>query len=85
MIGKRYIETVLFLMLASCGFGAVPLSVEVIEVKKIWDKAPHNAFTDLIRWNDRFCCVFREGRGHACTDGKTRVLKSNNAETWKPE
>ena len=36
--------------------------MEVITVRKIWDKAPHNAFTDLVRFQDRWFCVFREGK-----------------------
>ena len=76
---------VISLLLTCCLSGAladVPVTAELIEVRKIWDKAPHNAFTDLIRWNDRFYCVFREGRGHACTDGKIRVLGSNDVDVW---
>jgi len=80
----------LFLIGASFGFGAVPVTVEVIEVNKIWDKAPHSAFTDLVRWrdpasretNDRFYCAFREGRGHVSTDGKIRILESKDANRW---
>lgn len=30
----------------------------------IWDRAPHNAFTDLIRFEERFYCTFREASGH---------------------
>jgi hypothetical protein len=48
----------------------------LIEVKKISDRAPHSAFTDLIRWKDSFVCAFREGRGHVSADGKIRVLHS---------
>jgi len=73
---------VLFLIGASFSFGALPVTVEVVEVSKIWDKAPHNAFTDLVRWNDRFYCVFREGRGHVSTDGKIRILESKDANLW---
>ena len=79
--------SVIALLLICCVSGAladVPITVEVIEVRKIWDKAPHNAFTDLLRWNDRFYCAFREGRGHACTDGKIRVLESKDADVWEP-
>jgi hypothetical protein len=74
---------VLFLIGATYAFGAVPITVELVEVKKIWDEAPHNAFTDLVRWNERFYCAFREGRGHVSTDGKIRVLKSKNANLWE--
>ena len=81
---KQYVLTALFLIGASCGFGAVPVTVEVevevVEVNKIWDKAPHNAFTDLVRWNDGFYCAFREGRGHVSTNGKIRILESKEAK-----
>ena len=43
-------------------------------VRKIWDAAPHNAFTDLIRFRDRWFCVFREGQGHVSPDGALQVL-----------
>ena len=69
---------------ASSAFGAVPITVEVIEFKKIWDKAPHSAFTDLARWNERFYCAFREGRGHVSTDGKIRILQSQDGSAWEP-
>jgi hypothetical protein len=82
MIRKRYIVVVLCLIVVSCGFGAVPVTVDVVEVNKIWDKAPHNAFTDLVRWNDAFYCAFREGRGHVSSDGRIRILESKDADTW---
>jgi len=59
-----------------------PLKVELLGVKKISDQAPHSAFTDLIRWQDRFHCAFREGRGHVSTDGRIRILRSPDAEAW---
>ncbi len=33
----------------------------LVEVRKIWDQGPHNAFTDLVRFKNRWFCVFREG------------------------
>ena len=80
---KNCAAAALFLIAASCGFGAVPVSVEVVEVNRIWDKAPHNAFTDLVRWDGRFWCAFREGRGHVSTDGKIRLLESKDANRWE--
>lgn len=56
--------------------------LELIEARKIWDQAPHNAFTDLIRFNDQWFCVFREGQGHVSPDGAIRVLTSEDGETW---
>lgn len=55
----------------------------LVSVKKIWDKAPHNAFTDLIRFHDEWFCVFREGKDHISPDGKLRVLVSPDGETWR--
>jgi hypothetical protein len=56
----------------------------ILEVKKIWDRAPHNAFTDLIRHNKQWYCAFREGDGHVSDDGKLRVIRSSDGETWQP-
>jgi len=82
MTWKRYFVTALVLIGASYSLAAVPVTVEVVEVSKIWDKAPHNAFTDLARWHDAFYCAFREGRGHVSTDGKIRILESKDADNW---
>lgn len=49
----------------------------LLSVKKIWDKAPHNAFTGLTYFKGAFYCAFREGDAHAMgTNGKIRVIKS---------
>lgn len=55
----------------------------VVEVRKIWDQAPHNAFTDLVRFEDRWFCVFREGKAHVSADGALRVLSSTNGTVWE--
>lgn len=60
--------------------GAEP---KLISVEKIWDQGKHNAFTDLIRWRDKWYCTFREADGHVGGDGKLRVLESRDAETWE--
>ena len=54
-----------------------------LEARKIWDQAPHNAFTDLARWRDGWWCVFRESEGHVGGDGKIRVLTSRDGEAWE--
>ncbi len=59
------------------------LQAELVEVRKIWDHAPHNAFTDLVRWNDKFYCAFREGQGHAGDLGKLRIIVSANGAAWE--
>jgi len=76
------ISLALIVLSAAVASAAAPLKVELLEVKKIWDQAPHNAFTDLVRWNEHFYCAFREGRGHVSTDGRIRVLRSRDADTW---
>ena len=58
-------------------------TMELIEARKIWDKAPHNAFTDLIRFQDRWFCVFREGKKHVAPDGALRVITSTDGEKWE--
>lgn len=55
---------------------------EVVSVKRIWDEAPHNAFTDLARFNEGWVCTFREGQGHVSPDGAIRVLGSANGVEW---
>src|SRR5437879_5124436 len=55
---------------------------QIVSVAKIWDQAPHNAFTDLIRWRDTWYCTFREADGHVGGDGKIRLLSSANGQSW---
>jgi hypothetical protein len=57
---------------------------ELRDVRKIWDAAPHNAFTDLARSGDKWYCVFREGSGHIPgSNGVVRVLHSSDGERWE--
>lgn len=61
---------------------ASPNNAEIVDVKKIWDQARHNAFTDLIRHNGKWFCVFREGDGHVSPNGALRVLTSQDGKKW---
>lgn len=75
----------LLILLAGCPGKKTdpPKKTEEIEVTKIWDQGLHNAFTDLIRFNDAFYCTFREGTTHVKGwDGKARILKSTDGKTW---
>lgn len=54
----------------------------IVGVSRIWDGGAHNAFTDLIRWRNRWYCTFREGDDHVGGDGKIRVLASEDGEKW---
>jgi hypothetical protein len=56
--------------------------VRLVEARKIWDRAPHNAFTDLTRFRDRWFCVFREGQAHVSPDGAVRVITSIDGRAW---
>src|SRR5262245_9238325 len=53
------------------------------EVTKIWDQGKHNAFTDLIRFGDRWYCTFREADAHVGGDGQLRVLSSADGTKWE--
>lgn len=50
----------------------------------IWDHAPHNAFTDLIKFKEHYFIAFRESDGHEKDqNGKIRILKSPDCEAWE--
>lgn len=57
-------------------------AASLVSVTRIWDAGAHNAFTDLIRWRDRWYCTFREGDAHVGGDGRIRVLTSDDGEKW---
>jgi hypothetical protein len=63
---------------------ADPPEAKLLSVQKIWDAAPHNAFTDLVRFGDRWFCAFREGKAHVSPDGALRVLTSTDGDRWQP-
>jgi hypothetical protein len=79
----RLLPTFFFLALAAGAQAREPAKAELIDVRKIWDRGPHNAFTDLVRFNDRWYCVFREGKGHVSPDGAVRVLASADGKMWE--
>ncbi|MGV3763065.1 sialidase family protein [Parapedobacter sp.] len=58
-----------------------------VAVTKIWDEGGHNAFTDLIRFNGKFYCSFREGASHVPhgqgTDGVVRIISSVDGNRWE--
>lgn len=59
-----------------------PAAAELISVDMIWDRAPYNSFTDLIRFRDRWYCVFREGSAHVSPDGAIRLISSADGINW---
>lgn len=56
--------------------------LQLLSVKLIWQQAAHNAFTDLVDFNDALWCVFREGSDHVSDDGAFRILRSIDGENW---
>ncbi|HEO70061.1 MAG TPA: exo-alpha-sialidase [Candidatus Hydrogenedentes bacterium] len=70
--------------LAASGY-AEDCSPKLVSVDKIWDAAPHNAFTDLVRFQDQWFCTFREGERHVYgEDGRIRIIVSRDGEHWTP-
>lgn len=59
--------------------GAEPV---LLGVSQIGATGPHNAFTDLVRYRDRWFCVYREGAGHAEGAGRIRVLSATD-DRWE--
>lgn len=74
---------VLALAIGAQAAAAEPPSLQLLDVRKIWDAAPHNAFTDLTRFKGHWYCAFREGRGHVSDDGSLRVLRSGDGNAWE--
>jgi hypothetical protein len=57
---------------------------KLISVKQIWNSAPHNAMTDLIHWQDRWWCTFRESDQHQNSlNGVIRVIYSSDLSLWQ--
>jgi hypothetical protein len=59
------------------------MNAQLIDLQKIWDQAPHNALTDLIRYKSLWFCVFRAATDHISPDGKIQVLVSEAGTVWK--
>jgi hypothetical protein len=56
--------------------------MKLLELNKIWDSSPHNAFTDLIYFNQKWYCVFRVANTHMSYDGSIQVISSENGSKW---
>ena len=74
------------LFVALLTFGTRPAraaSPRIVSLTKIWDAAEHSAFTDLIRFQDKWWCTFREAKGHGASVGKVRVIVSSEGDDWQ--
>jgi len=76
-------KSLLLLAFTLCSWTISAATPELVECKRIWDAAPHCAFTDLARWHDAWWCVFRESEAHVGGDGKIRVLTSKDGNAWE--
>ncbi|MDA0337097.1 MAG: exo-alpha-sialidase [bacterium] len=56
--------------------------VELLSVRKIWDHAPHNAFTDLLYAHEAWWCTFREAEEHGHVPATIRILRSEDGTDW---
>lgn len=62
----------------------LPPRVKVSNVRRAFDNGEHNAFTDLIRWEDQYWLAFRScAEGHPVSSkGAVLVLSSPDAKVW---
>ncbi|MEM8735362.1 MAG: sialate O-acetylesterase [Planctomycetota bacterium] len=58
-------------------------SAVLMNCTRIWDASRHQAFTDLVRFQNAWYCAFREGSAHVSRDGKIRVLRSSDGTVWE--
>lgn len=77
-------------ILLAAAAAAIAASPELVSVKRIWAEAPHSAFGDLIRFDNQWFAVFREGKRHVAStsvfpdDGRLRVIVSRDGDVWQP-
>jgi hypothetical protein len=63
---------------------------EPLDIRRIWDRGNHNAFTDITFFKGKLYIVFREGDGHIPNKDNTgngiiRILSSVSGEFWESE
>ncbi|MCC6510632.1 MAG: exo-alpha-sialidase [Pirellulaceae bacterium] len=66
--------------------GVEPGAISVKNVRRVFYDGEHNAFTDLIRWRDKYWLTFRscpDGHGVSST-ASILILSSTDAKTWTP-
>ena len=79
---KRFLATHAGIKWMPVDEGPLPQAT-LVYYRKIWDEAPHNAFTGLTRFKGAWYCAFREGQGHVCPGGALRVITSSDGEHWE--
>ena len=91
-VGRCFSTLILAFVLMECSAnhrlraasGSQP-TVRVENIRRAFHNGEHNAFTDLIRWRDRFWLTFRSSPdGHAVfASASIIVLVSDDAKTWR--
>ena len=80
---QKFILSVFLMLAIACFTGLSAQTLDGMQIRKIWDGAPHSAFTDLLYFKGAFYCSFREGSGHIPgTDGTVRILRSTDGRNW---
>ncbi|MCF6402229.1 hypothetical protein L3C95_05040 [Chitinophaga filiformis] len=69
-------------MLAILGCSKEKKTSNILSYKKIWSNSAYCAFTDLTRYENKWFCVFREGKGHVGDEGRIRVITSDDGVEW---
>ena len=80
---RLVVHTIALSIVSLLSHAAIAAQPEIVSIAKIWDQGKHNAFTDLIRWHDKWYCTFREADAHVGGDGQLRLLVSDEAEKWQ--
>jgi hypothetical protein len=80
---KNLILLLLAVFGVTTGLAQTDTRAKVLEHRRIWNEAPHNAFTDLIRFRGKWFCTFREGSAHVSHDGGIRVIWTDNGLWWE--
>ncbi|MEX0675658.1 MAG: hypothetical protein WD063_01195 [Pirellulales bacterium] len=82
---RQVLLVVVAMLAARLAFAEEPPQVKVANVRRVFHNGQHNAFTDLVRFRDRFYLTFR-----SCPDGhmvhptaSIIVLASDDAKAWR--
>ncbi|MEX2016775.1 MAG: hypothetical protein WD873_09025, partial [Candidatus Hydrogenedentales bacterium] len=71
--------TLLFLLLAVAPAHA---QSRVDWMAAVAEDGRHNAFTDLVRWNDQYYVCYRAGAAHNSMDGEIWIMRSPDMRNW---
>ena len=80
---RRFLASGLVIPALAQAAPKVPAKAELVSCERIWDRAPHCAFTDLIAHNGQWLCCFREGSKHVSPDGRIQILHSDDGSVWR--